>query len=135
MIQKLTPEGKLLWTWNSKDHIGLAETGRWSPELDEPYDLVHINAIEPTNSGNDYLISLRHTDAVYRLDGVTSDVEWKLGGEQGRSLQVQTTRPATIPSAANTTSASSPTARSRSTTMRPGSAMRPAPSVTGSDQE
>lgn len=90
VIQKLTPEGKLLWTWNSKDHIGLAETGRWWPELDEPYDLVHINAIEPTNSGNDYLISLRHTDAVYRLDGVTGDVEWKLGGEQEpESLQVR----------------------------------------------
>ncbi len=81
VVQKLTPDGKLLWEWNSKDHISLAETGRWWDGLEEPYDLVHINAVEPTNDGRDYLISLRHTDAIYRLNGETGDVEWKLGGE------------------------------------------------------
>ncbi len=48
-------------------------------ELTEPYDIVHINAVEPLANG-DFLISLRNTDAVYRIDGETGEVEWKLGG-------------------------------------------------------
>jgi hypothetical protein len=81
-IQELTPAGSLLWTWNSKDHIGLQETGRWwrDPLLAaDPHDIVHINAAEPLPDG-DVLISLRHTDAVYRIDRGTGAVEWKLGG-------------------------------------------------------
>ena len=56
--------------------------------VQEPYDLAHINAVEETFDG-DYLISLRHTDAVYRLDGTTGAIEWKLGGtERPESLGV-----------------------------------------------
>jgi hypothetical protein len=79
VVQKLAPDGRLLWEWSTADHIGLAETGRWWPRLTEPYDAVHINAVEPLAKG-DFLISLRHTDAVYRIDGATGQVEWKLGG-------------------------------------------------------
>ena len=28
-IQELTPSGRLVWSWNSKDHIPLADTGPW----------------------------------------------------------------------------------------------------------
>src|SRR5262249_22910245 len=28
-IQEVDPQGNVVWSWNSKDHIGLAETGRW----------------------------------------------------------------------------------------------------------
>jgi len=88
VIQKLSPTGKRLWSWNSKHHIGLAETGRFYEDLEEPYDIVHVNSIQPL-AGNDYLVSFRHTDSVYRIDGATGDVEWKLGGTPTpRSLQV-----------------------------------------------
>jgi hypothetical protein len=79
VVQKLAPDGRLLWEWSTAGHIGLAETGRWWTRLTEPYDIVHINAVEPLAHG-DFLISLRHTDAVYRIDGATGEVEWKLGG-------------------------------------------------------
>lgn len=79
VVQKVAPNGTLLWEWNSKDHIELSESRRWWPNLVEPYDIVHINSVEETANG-DYLISLRHTDAVYRLDGTTGQIEWKLGG-------------------------------------------------------
>ncbi|MCD6014052.1 MAG: Arylsulfotransferase [Solirubrobacterales bacterium] len=79
VVQKLTPDGQLVWEWSTAGHVGLDETGRWWSELEEPYDLVHINAVEPL-AGGDILISLRHTDAVYRIDGATGEVEWKLGG-------------------------------------------------------
>jgi len=80
VIQKLSPSGKRLWSWNSKHHIGLAESREYYEHLeDEPYDIVHPNSIEPL-AGGDYLISMRHTDAIYRIDGATGNVEWKLGG-------------------------------------------------------
>jgi Arylsulfotransferase (ASST) len=81
VVQEIDPDGNLVWEWNSKDHISLAETGRWWPSLlngGPPYDLVHINAVEP--DGSALLISLRQTDAVYKIDRSTGNVIWKLGG-------------------------------------------------------
>ena len=80
-VQEINPAGEAVWTWNSSDHIGLNETGRWwTTVLDgNPRDIVHMNAVEPV--GDDaILISLRHTDAVYKIDKATGDVIWKLGG-------------------------------------------------------
>jgi len=87
-IQELAPDGSLVWSWNSKDHIGLDETGRWwslpatlsdhTSDGRNVYDVVHINSVEP--DGNGLVISTRHTDAVYRLDHATGDILWKLGG-------------------------------------------------------
>lgn len=94
VIQKLTPRGRVLWTWNSKDHIALEETGRyWTMPIQPggpgtPYDHVHINSVDPLRNG-DYIMSARHLDAVYRIDGETGDIEWKLGGtERPESLEV-----------------------------------------------
>jgi len=79
VVQTLTPKGRLISSWSTADHIGLAETGRWWGVLEETYDIVHPNSIEPLRNG-DFLLSLRHTDAVYRVDGATGEIEWKLGG-------------------------------------------------------
>jgi hypothetical protein len=87
-IQELTPAGALVWSWNSKDHIGLEETGAWWPTVIANkrtlsdgrvfYDPVHANAIEI--DGNSILISMRHTDAIYSISRADGHVEWKLGG-------------------------------------------------------
>jgi hypothetical protein len=80
-VQEINPAGEAVWTWNSASHIGLAETGRWWPTAlnGNPRDIVHMNAVEPV--GDDaILISLRHTDAVYKIDKATGNVVWKLGG-------------------------------------------------------
>jgi hypothetical protein len=84
VAQRVAPDGHLVWSWNSKDHIGLAETGRWyslaqSTTPTGQRDIVHINAIEPV--GDEYaLISFRHLDAVYKINVVTGEIVWKLGG-------------------------------------------------------
>jgi hypothetical protein len=81
VIEALNPNNEPLWSWSTQGHIGLAETGRWWPTAlaSNPRDIVHMNAIEPV--GNDaILISLRHTDAVYKIDKTTGEVVWKLGG-------------------------------------------------------
>jgi hypothetical protein len=80
-IQEFTPDGDLVDRWASRDQIALEETGRWwdEPILDaEPYDVVHWNSVE--SSGRYLLISMRHNDAVYKVDRRTGEVVWKLGG-------------------------------------------------------
>jgi hypothetical protein len=87
-IQELNPAGNVVWSWNSKDHITLAETGRWWPTVianptplpdgRTAYDPVHINSIEV--DGGSIVISTRNTDSIYSIDRATGAIEWKLGG-------------------------------------------------------
>ncbi|MEZ5157014.1 MAG: aryl-sulfate sulfotransferase [Solirubrobacterales bacterium] len=83
-LQEVKPDGTVVWTWNSKDHIGLEETGHWWDDSllpqthDNVYDVVHMNAA--VVDGDDYVISLRHTDGIYKIDGETGEIIWKLGG-------------------------------------------------------
>jgi hypothetical protein len=87
-IQEITPAGALVWSWNSKDHIALGETAPWwqvvrtaPAQLGDgrsAYDIVHINAFEP--DGDSLLVSMRHTDAIYRIRRSDGAVLWKLGG-------------------------------------------------------
>ena len=95
--QEVTAAGKLVWRWSSRDHVRLAETADWwprivkdqskVPEQNRFYDAFHINSIAP--AGDDFVISGRHADAVYRVDRASGRVEWKLGGTHtGRSLEI-----------------------------------------------
>jgi hypothetical protein len=88
-LQEITPSGQLVWSWNSKDHIELEETGHWYADYVIPqpqplgdgrkaYDIVHMNSLEPDGDG--ILVSMRHTDSVYRIRRADGAVDWKLGG-------------------------------------------------------
>jgi hypothetical protein len=90
-IQELTPDGDLVWHWESRGHIGLDETGRWWDNQildDQPYDIVHWNSAELVGKHR-LLVSFRHLDAVYEIDRRSGDIVWKLGGtETPESLDV-----------------------------------------------
>ena len=94
VIQEVTAAGKVVWEWDSKDHIGLAETTAQThgtdivDEFDDGrsvVDLVHLNSLEIVPDTGDVIVSTRHLDAVFAIrrdpgaddDG---DVLWKLGG-------------------------------------------------------
>jgi hypothetical protein len=82
-LQEEAPNGGLLWSWKSRSHIGLGETGRhWPMVIDDPqpegYDLVHWNSIEP--DGNAVVASFRQLDAVFKISKTTGNIIWKLGG-------------------------------------------------------
>ena len=73
-IQILDRRGRVIWRWNSKDHIGLAESVGW-PVIRMPvrladgrgaYDIVHPNSLQLV--GRTIVLSLRHTSAVYGID-------------------------------------------------------------------
>jgi hypothetical protein len=96
-IQEVTPEGGLVWKWNTKGHVSPGETTKawWDQVLNAPkdrldtqaYDLFHVNSAEPDGDG--VIFSARHLDAVYRIDRRTGKIDWKLGGEHtSRSLKV-----------------------------------------------
>lgn len=95
--QEVDPSGKVVWSWNSRGHIALSETGRWWHSVlsnprrrlqREAYDPVHINSIEPRGR-REVIVSTRHTDAVYGIDRATGEINWKLGGSTtGKSLEV-----------------------------------------------
>jgi Arylsulfotransferase (ASST) len=87
-IQEIDADGNVVWSWNTKDHIGLDESAEWYPTIlgapltlsdgRQAYDIVHMNAIEVR--GNEVVTSLRHTDAVYSFAKNTGAINWKLGG-------------------------------------------------------
>lgn len=81
-IQEIDPAGEVVWSWKAEDHIPISETPpRWRGEFDPVRNSVdpwHWNAIEWTGDG--FLISLRHQDAIYKIDYATGEIDWKLGG-------------------------------------------------------
>ena len=80
VIQELTPAGAVVWSWDTADHISVAETDpQWRPQLKgAPVDAYHWNSIEATDTG--YIVSFRHLDAVFDIDKATGNIVWKLGG-------------------------------------------------------
>ena len=75
--------GRLLWQWRSLDHIALRETIYAPPprRRNGGFDHFHVNSIDVMPDGN-LLLSARHTSALYKIDRVTGDVIWRLGGNR-----------------------------------------------------
>jgi hypothetical protein len=82
-FQELTPAGDVVWHWRPESDIPLRETsGKWRSIRGEGgwADPWHYNSVEWTGDG--FIVSFRHMDAVYKLDYDTKDVVWKLGGSR-----------------------------------------------------
>jgi hypothetical protein len=92
LIREVTPQDEVVWNWDTGDRIGPEETPqRWWSQLTlrNPswHDISHWNAVEP--DGRFMYLSYRHLDAVYKVDRVSGEVIWKLGGtETAKSLKV-----------------------------------------------
>ncbi len=99
-IQEITPVGVVVWEWHSEDHIGISET---TAQLDGvnirvpvsgAVDLVHINSVDADPTTGDLIVSMRHTDAVYRISrapGQPGDgsIVWKLSGNAPTEVGAQ----------------------------------------------
>jgi outer membrane protein assembly factor BamB len=89
VVQEVSPQGKLVWSWSSNDHVATSEfTPFMGAILQQPahladgrtaYDIAHVNSVEA--DGDSVLISLRHADAVYKVSRTTGAIQWKLGGK------------------------------------------------------
>ncbi|MEJ7584790.1 MAG: aryl-sulfate sulfotransferase [Acidimicrobiales bacterium] len=87
VVQEITPAGDVIWSWTTADHIPVTETtSDWREEqlmnpggmFSDSYDPYHYNSIEATGDG--FIISYRHLDAVYKVDKASGNIVWKLGG-------------------------------------------------------
>ncbi|HEY3844603.1 MAG TPA: arylsulfotransferase family protein [Acidimicrobiales bacterium] len=76
--------GALLFEWRASRNIALNES--YNPVSAAgteaaPWDFFHLNSIDVDTDGH-YLISARHTWAVYKLHRTTGAVLWRLNGKQ-----------------------------------------------------
>ena len=73
-----------LFNWSFVDHMSLDET-TYPTQLDvdkecrDGWDAHHCNAIDRFENG-DYLVSCRHTDALYKISRENGSILWRLGG-------------------------------------------------------
>jgi hypothetical protein len=74
--------GAVLFEWHSLRDIPLSDSYMEVPRSTrgDPYDYFHVNSVEVDGDGN-FLISGRHTHAVYKVDRQTGRVLWRLGGK------------------------------------------------------
>ena len=82
-LQEIAPDGSLVWNWKASDHFSAADVSpRWHDRCTAtaPADIYHFNSAAPDRGG--YVISLRHLDAIVRIDRRDGSVDWKLGGPQ-----------------------------------------------------
>lgn len=57
----------------------------------DAWDYFHLNSVEKDDHG-DYLISARHTSTIYKINGKTGDIIWRLGGSHSNfSLPLEAT--------------------------------------------
>ena len=73
--------GSLLKAWSASDHIPVnASYTPANPNQPTHYDPYHINSIDVDGDGN-WLVSLRNTWGIYKVNSSTGAVDWTLGGK------------------------------------------------------
>jgi Arylsulfotransferase (ASST) len=72
------PTGLVMYEWHSLGQVQ-SSTSDGPHNKGQPYDVAHVNSIQLEPDGN-FLISARHTNAVYELNGRTAQINWQLGG-------------------------------------------------------
>jgi EmrB/QacA subfamily drug resistance transporter len=71
--------GKLLRSWDARDHIPLIDSEASLPTNGFPWDAYHVNSIQLTGNGT-FVVSMRNTWAAYLVDINTGGIVWTLGG-------------------------------------------------------
>ena len=84
------PTGLVMYEWHTLGMLSRSESYE-KREGDNPYDLAHLNSIQLQPDGH-FLVSARHTNAIYKLDGRTAGVRWRLGGKRSDFRMGKNTR-------------------------------------------
>lgn len=76
--------GKVLFEWDSLDHVAITESYQKLSGTGinrDPFDYFHINSIQVAPDG-DLIISARNTWAVYKVARADGTIRWRLGGKK-----------------------------------------------------
>ncbi len=82
VVQELDPNGNVIFEWRTIDHLKM--TDAINQDLTQPQiDPFHCNAIEIDPDGN-ILVSIRYLCAIIKINVVTGDIIWQLGGNKNQ---------------------------------------------------
>mgnify|MGYP001257418674 FL=1 len=88
-IVEFTPEGEIVWNWNTFDHLdtervgyGLLEPYWWVRGFPGALDWTHGNGVTHDPHDGNVLVSLRHQDAILKIDKKSGEIIWILGDHQ-----------------------------------------------------
>jgi hypothetical protein len=74
--------GALVKAWSAADHISINDSYTpANPNQPNAYDPYHINSIDVDSDGN-WLVSMRNTWALYKVNPTTGAILWTLGGKR-----------------------------------------------------
>ena len=77
--------GKLLFEWDSRDHVALTETYQkyesGTGTAEKPFNYFHINSIAIDPTDNNLIISSRNTWTVYKVHRPSGRVIWRMNGK------------------------------------------------------
>lgn len=79
-VQEFDEDHNLLFQWNSNDHIHPSKSYDFYGYNPNNFDYCHGNTIEEDDDGG-LLLSFRHLNAVYKVNRLSGQVEWELGGK------------------------------------------------------
>lgn len=74
--------GAAKFDWNALDHVAVEESYQLIPR--NPtwlYDYVHLNSLQMLSDGS-LLVSARNTWTVYKVNGSTGEIIWRMGGKK-----------------------------------------------------
>jgi hypothetical protein len=78
--------GKLLFEWDSRDHVALTETYQkcksGTGTAEKPFNYFHINSIAVDPIDNNLLISSRNTWTVHKVHRPAGRVIWRMNGKK-----------------------------------------------------
>jgi hypothetical protein len=80
VIQEFDEDHNLLFQWDSNDYIHPSKAYEQYGYNADAYDYAHGNSVAEDYDGH-LLISLRHLNAIYKINRLTGDVIWELGGK------------------------------------------------------
>jgi arylsulfate sulfotransferase len=88
-IVEFTPEGEIVWNWDTFDHLdvervgyGLLEPYWWVRGFPGALDWTHGNGVTNDPHDGNIMVSLRHQDAILKIDRESKEVIWILGDHQ-----------------------------------------------------
>lgn len=78
VIQELDPDHNVVFEWDSRDYYFITDT--FVSTGTAVIDYAHTNAIEEDSDGN-FLISNRNMSEITKIDRLTGEIIWRLGGK------------------------------------------------------
>lgn len=92
LFQEIDVEsGECVFWWSSIEHVdpeesyvppSSTEISGSGESQESPWDYFHINSVDKSSFDGSYLVSARHVSTIYKVDGKTGEVVWRLGGKK-----------------------------------------------------